>query len=99
MKKLKRSVMICLTVFLASSCDYNPKKLDIYFMDFDINTCAKYKITETKPEIKFTQIGEDSKITKDCLKDGSVLMGIPLDQALELKRYYEAEHKKKENKN
>lgn len=99
LKNLKRSVLICLTAILAS-CNYPVKKLEPAIFDFDLNTCELLKITEVKPEIKFEYASETMPIGADCLKaliekhKSGVFVLLPIDQVLDMKRYYEAKKDK-----
>lgn len=84
---------------ILTSCNFPVKKLDPFILDFELNTCERLKIIEVKPEIKFEYVGETKEINSDCLKElvekheTSVFIMLPLNQALEIKRAYEAKNK------
>jgi len=74
-----------------SSCAYDPKKITPYFIDTKEQTCRKYVVTETEPEIVFKF---DSELP---IASCNGFISLPVDQAQDIKRHYE-EWAKKKNK-
>lgn len=75
--------LICLTAISLSSCAYNPKKLTPTFIDTDRGTCREYHVTQTKPTVEFAFTAEFP------IAHCNGYLSLPLEQALEIKRYYE----------
>lgn len=82
--------MVILSV--ATSCAYNAKKLTPHFIDFNNWSCRKYKVVDDDPKVVFEYVEELHM--SEC--DGFI--ALPLDQALDIKNYYE-EYKRKEKDN
>lgn len=68
---------------LNAGCAYNPKHLTPEFIDVQKGVCREYHVTQSKPEIIFAFTKE--KPLSEC--NGHV--AFPVEQAQEMKRYYE----------
>ena len=82
MKKSKASLTF-LTAVSLNACAYNPKHLTPEFIDTVKGVCREYHVTQSKPEIIFALTKE--KPLSEC--NGHV--AFPVEQAQEMKRYYE----------
>jgi hypothetical protein len=70
------------------SCQFNPKKLTPHFIDIPNNRCTQYEIKGSNDNLVFSPV--ENKSLSAC--DGMV--ALPLEQVLEMRREWEAEHSK-----
>lgn len=75
-----------------TSCAYNAKKLTPHFIDVPNHVCRKYKVVDDDPKVVFAF--EEELPIEEC----DTFVALPLDQALDVKNYYE-EYKRKEKDN